>query len=336
MALIVTPRLLAQRAELYQQMSSLLSAGIGVLQALELIRRSPPSRSFREPLTQTRDRIQDGGTFTEAIGLQGAWIPPFDLALLKAGEQAGRLAECCRLLAGYYEERAQLARRLLASLAYPLLIVHLAVVIFPPSQLAGLLQNFDPVGFLRAKFALLLPGYALAFALVYTTQAGRAEPIRAVVERLFALIPMIGTARRNLALARLSAALEALISAGVTIIEAWELAANASGSPAIRRTVRGWRREFESGQTPSEMLADSAVFPELFSNLYATGELSGQLDETLRRLHRHFQDEGSRKLQLVARWFPMLLYLIVVLVIAYQIIMFWSGYFRSIGEIMNS
>jgi type IV pilus assembly protein PilC len=335
MALIVTPKLLAQRAELYQQLASLLSAGVGMLQALDILHRSPPSRSFREPLSEIRSRIQEGNTFAESLAMQGTWIPPFDLALIQAGEQAGRLAECCRLLSNYYEERAQLVRRVLGDLAYPLFIVHFAVLIFPTSQLTGLLENLSPLQFLMGKLAILLPAYAAAFVLVFAAQGKRAEPFRAFVEKMLAVVPLIGTARRHLALARLSAALEALISAGVTIIEAWELAANASGSPAIRRTVHHWRPKLESGQTPGELLSTSSVFPDLFSNLYATGEVSGQLDETLNRLHRHYQEEGSRKLHLVARWAPMLVYFGVVLVIAYQVVSFWTGYYRNIGDVLN-
>jgi type II secretory pathway component PulF len=335
MALIVTPRLLGQRAELYQQLASLLTAGVGVLQALDLLLRSPPAHSFREPLSQTRNHIQEGLTFSESLALQGAWMPPFDLALIQSGEQAGRLAECCRLLSGYYEERARLIRSVLGNLAYPFFVVHLAVLIFPTSQLTGLLQNVSLVQFALAKLSFLLPAYAAVFALVFAAQAQRAEPLRALIEKVLALVPMLGTARRHLALARLSAALEALISAGVTMIEAWELAANASGSPAIRRAIHRWRPALESGQTPGELLGSASVFPELFSNLYATGEISGQLDDTLRRLHRHYQEEGSRKLQLVARWAPILVYLGVVAVIAYQIVSFWSGYYRNIGDVLN-
>jgi type II secretory pathway component PulF len=335
MALIVTTRLLAQRAELYQQLASLLSAGVGMLQALDLLHRSPPARSFREPLSRIRSLIQEGHTFSESLARQTSWLPPFDLALIQAGEQAGRLAECCRLLSGYYEERAQLIRRVLGDLAYPLLIIHFAVIVFPTSQLTGLLQDTSPLQFILGKLSILIPCYAAVFALMFAAQAQRAEPLRSLLERTLAVIPLIGSARRHLALARLSAALEALISAGVTMIEAWELAAIASGSPAIRRAVHRWRHDLESGQTPGELLAASSVFPELFSNLYATGELSGQLDETLRRLHRHYQEEGSRKLQLVARWLPLLIYFGAMLMIAYQIISFWAGYYRGIGDVLN-
>jgi type II secretory pathway component PulF len=335
MASIVTPKLLAHRAEFYQQLASLLSAGVGMLQALDLLHRSPPARSFRQPIAQVRRCIQEGHTFAESLARQGRWLPPFDLALVHAGEQAGRLAECCRLLSGYYEERSQLIRQVLGNLAYPLVVLHLAIVIFPTSQLVALLQHTSLIEFGLAKLSLLLPAYAAAFAFIYLSQAQRAEPLRSLLERACAWIPVLGTARRHLALARLSAALEALISAGVTMIEGWELAANASGSPAIRRTVHRWRRGLESGQTPAELLAVSPAFPELFSSLYATGELSGQLDETLRRLHRHYQEEASRKLQLLARWVPLLVYFAVMLVIAYQIVVFWMGYFRGIGEVLD-
>src|SRR5262249_21070287 len=145
-------------------------------------------------------------------------------------------------------------------------------------------------------------------------------------------VPLLGKARRYLALARLSAALEALLSAGVTIIEAWELAATASGSPALRRLVVGWRPLVDAGQTPSEVVNASRRFPELFANQYATGEVSGKLDDALRRLHQYYQNEGSRKLHALAQWTPRAIYLCVMLLIAYKIIMFWTGYFKDVSN----
>jgi type II secretory pathway component PulF len=65
-----------------------------------------------------------------------------------------------------------------------------------------------------------------------------------LVERTLRWVPILGKARQDLALARLAAALEALLNAGVPIIGAWELAATASGSPALRRTVLTWRAPF--------------------------------------------------------------------------------------------
>jgi type II secretory pathway component PulF len=335
MPLIVTPGLLAQRAELYQQLASLLSAGVSILQALEMLRKNPPSRAFRPPLTRVQVQLGQGYSFTESLRLQKDWLPPFDLALLQAGEESGRLPECCRLLAGYYEERAQLARQVIGALLYPLFLAHFAVIVFPLSHLTALVQSFDVVAFFAAKLLIVLPFYLAAFFLIVAAQGHRSESWRAFVERLLGVVPGIGKARRHLALARLAAALEALLAAGVSIIEGWNLAAEASGSPALRHAVRSWEQPLEAGQTPAELLAITPAFPELFANLYATGELSGQLDQTLGRLHRHYQEEGSRRLQLVAQWVPRLIYLIIVLSIAYFILTFWLGYFGNIADVMK-
>src|SRR5262245_22311442 len=113
MSVIVTPRQLTQRGELYHQLATLLAAGLGLLQALETIARNPPGIAFRRPLNSVLARINEGATFTEALLGQGRWLPVFDLALIQAGEQSGRLVECFRLLEHHYAERAQLARRVL-------------------------------------------------------------------------------------------------------------------------------------------------------------------------------------------------------------------------------
>ena len=158
---------------------------------------------------------------------------------------------------------------------------------------------------------------------------------RAGIEQLLRGVPVLGQARRELALARLSAALEALVNAGVLIIESWDLAAAASGSPALRRAVRDWKPRLFAGATPADVLRHSPEFPELFANLYRTGELSGQLDDTLRRLHALYQDSASRKLKAVAQWTPRLLYFAIMLVIAYKIVAFYTGYFGQLNEVMK-
>jgi type II secretory pathway component PulF len=144
-------------------------------------------------------------------------------------------------------------------------------------------------------------------------------------------MPALGTARRYLALGRLAAALEALLNAGVNIIQAWELAAAACGSPALRRTVFGWRHLLEAGQTPAELVTGSGKFPQMFASQYHTGEVSGKLDETLRLLHRFYQEEGSRRLHTLAQWTPRAVYICIALMIGYRVVHFWMNYFNQIS-----
>jgi len=101
------------------------------------------------------------------------------------------------------------------------------------------------------------------------------------VESIALAVPLLRTARKYLCLSRLSAALEALTSAGVDLIEGWQLSAAASGSPAAAGRGGGWKVPLETGATPAELINQSGYFPEMFANLYHTGEISGKLDDSL-------------------------------------------------------
>lgn len=332
MPLIVTPRQLSQRAEFYYQLGSLLTAGVTLVQALETQHRNPPDRSFREPVGRILEQLRQGYTFGDAVERAGSWLSSFDIALLRAGEQSGRLDACFKMMSGYYRERAQMAKNVLSDLGYPLFIFHFAIFIMP---IRKLFVGDNSLAYASETLGVLLPIYAIVFATIYACQGKHGEQWRATIESITHHLPILGRARRELALARLAAALEALISAGVSIIEAWTLAGAASGSPALRRAITSWKPRLLAGDTPSDVISASKEFPELFANLYHSAEISGQLDKSLARLQEHYQDEGSRRMRAFAQWTPRLLFLVVALMIGYQVVSFYAGYFQQLGDAMK-
>ncbi|HTD65804.1 MAG TPA: type II secretion system F family protein, partial [Candidatus Limnocylindria bacterium] len=259
----------------------------------------------------------------------------FDVALLQAGEKSGRLPDCFRLLANYYEQRAQLARQVIAFSAYPVVVFHVAVLIFPVKRLTELVLNGAVVPYFFQKLCVLLPVYGLVAFVAFAMQSSHAEHWRAAVERVLGYVPILGKARRSLAIARLSIALEALLNAGVNMIEAWEMAAAASGSPALRRVVAKSKQLMLDGRTPSEMVRAHPEFPSAFAALYHTGEISGSLDESLRRSHAMFEEEGGRQMKQFVFGLAGALVGCVMLMAAWQIISFYLGYFQQINDAIN-
>jgi len=328
MAFVVTPRQFDHRAELFRQLAQLTSAGVGVIPALEQIKRSPPARSYREHLQRLLDELARGATVAESLHRLG-WLPAFDLALIEAGERSGRIDTCFRLLADYYNERARMIRQILGDLIYPVFVFHLAIFVMT------MLEFLWAGPWLLVLLGGLIPVYAATAFLIYASNDQHSETWRAKAEAISRLVPVLGTARHYLALARLATALEALISAGVNIFEAWDLAASASGSPALRRAVAAWRPNLTAGKTPSEAMRTCRLFPEMFANFYASGEVSGKLDDSLRHLNRLYDEEGLRKLHLVATWIPRLIYFMVVFLVAYIVIHFWIGYFNQINQLSH-
>ncbi len=312
-----------------------MSAGIPIVRALEQIERRPPASAYHQPLQRLLNEIAKGATLAESLQRLD-WLPAFDLALIGAGEQSGRLDTCFRLLADYYNDRARVIKQVISQLIYPVGLIHMAALIFFIVLPFAASQFNASLTLLFAKAALILsPLYGAVALMIYATQSKHGENWRARIESLLRPVPILGTARHYLALSRLAAALEALISAGVNIFEAWDLAATASGSPALRRAVADWKPRVVAGQMPSEAVRLCPLFPETFANLYASGEISGKLDDSLRHLNRLYNEDGSRKLNAFATWTPRLVYMLVALFIGYKIIQFYTGYFNQISTITN-
>lgn len=330
--MIITPGQISRRANFYFQLASLLSAGVPIIQALEMGRNSS-GRSYHQPISTILRQLQQGSNFSDAANSTGNWLPAFDRALLTAGEHSGRLDSTFRTLGNFYTQRATMLRQVISGMAYPAFVLHLAILIFPTSYLTRLFFNNGLQDFILQKLAILVPIYAIIGVLIYAMQGSHGEHWRSLMERVTSAIPLLGSARRDLSFSRLAGALEALLSAGIPIINAWEHAAKACGSSRIKNAVFRSVPRMEAGITPSETLRETTLFPELFQNLYATGEASGQLDSTLQRLHHHYEEQATLKFQSIANWTPKLLFLFVAIGVGYQIITFYMGYFDQLNKI---
>jgi len=330
MSLTFTPGQFNRRAQFFHQFGQLTAAGVTVVNALELLEKNPPARAYRQPIGQIRQRILEGSTFTDGLESLGRWASAFEIALCRAGEHSGRLDVVCKLLGNYYNERARLLSRTLADMGYPVFVLHFAIFLFPAMTL---FNGGTMLGYCFKTFGVLALIYAAVFAFVYAGQSRRGLEWRSFLERILGPVPVLGRARLELALARLAGALEALTNAGVTIVEAWQLAAAASGSPALAREVSGWKPALIAGNTPAEQVKGCSLFPEVFANLYSTGEVSGQLDDTLKRLATYYEEEGTRRLHLLAQWVPRILYFMVAGYVGYRVIHFYMGYFDMLNQI---
>jgi len=326
MPFIVTPSELNRRADFYHQLQQLTSAGLGIVNSLDQLKRNSPSRRYRTATGHLQSLIQGGQALGESMRAIPDWLPEFDITLIEAGEQSGRLDRSFRMLSEHYVERAKVANRVISGLAYPAFLVHLL------AGVATLVLYFWYPRICLLPLVILFFVYVATFVLIYATQNHHSEAWRVKVEFILGKIPMIAKARRHLAVARFSAALEALISAGVSIIEAWSMAARASGSVKMQRLVDSWIPALRSGKTPAELLQQTRAFPDIFTSQYVAGEVSGKLDETLERLRDYYQDDGSRRVRTLSRWIPLGIYLIVLIIGGAFVIWYWVNYFGRIFE----
>jgi type II secretory pathway component PulF len=337
--MIFTPGQLNRRAELYHQLGSMITAGVPLISALQTVSNTRSMRSYKKAMTAIVDHLKNGLSFSDSMQRVPGWLPKFDEALLTAGEHSGKLDASFKMLAHHYATRATILRDMIGRLMLPAANLHVFLLVFPLSVLIGLatgIFNSDYskcVPFIVEKTVVFGGLYFLIFFFIFASQGKHGERWRSFLESFAKIFPLLGTARKYLVHARLAAALEALISAGVSVVSAWPLAAAASGSPRLKRDVAEWKEPLEQGHTPSEMVRENPYFHEMFVNQYYTGEISGKLDESLQRMHTFYQEEGFRALSLFTRVTSGTLYGLIALLIAYNVIKFWMNYY---GNLMNS
>ena len=330
MAFLFLPAQLTARSELYHQIGTSLAAGLTLVKALRILSENPPARGLSRALDQIATRLESGSTFSEALRSLGHWVPDFDIALIEAGERSGRLDQVCKLLAKAYQDRARLFNQVLLWLIYPAVLFHFAFLIMPISRLVALFHGGSVAGFVVRKALFFVPFYGAVVLVVFACQGSHGRTWRSLLESLGRLVPIFGKAQRALVLARFSLALDSLLSAGVVSTRAWPLAAAASGSPALEREIDRWIPRFAEGEPAGDIILRSRAFPQHFSSIYTTAELSGQIDDALPRLSRHYQEEGLRLMKFAAGLLTGLIYGAVMLAAVYQIMSFWLGHYGAI------
>ena len=314
----------------------MIAAGVPLIQALEMSANNSALRTSQKFILSLIQHLKNGLSFSDAMLQIHGWLPEFDIALLSAGEQSGRLDYSFKALGDYYEARVQIIRETLSSLAVAALNLHVFFLVFPLGLLIAL-----AMGIMQANYIMCIPfivekivvygllwGSILFF--IFACQGKRGERWRAVLEYVHQVVPLLRTALKYLALYRLTTALDALVNSGLSIVQCWPMAAAASGSPYLKKQISGWKTEFEASMTAAELVRQERYFPEMFANLYHTGEISGHLDDTLKRLQTYYHEEGFRLLRLFARIVSRIIYFLIAIVIAYNVVVFWVHYFNAI------
>ena len=349
---MVTPGQLNRRAAFFEQLAAMIAAGLPLPKALEMAGKNRSIGVPRKIIQELTHQLHQGHTFTDAMQLvsgqkrgveavvsrvnRAYWLSDFDVALLSAGEESGRLDTTFKLLARYYCARAKIIRDTISGMLTTMATLHVFLLVFPLGFLTscakGIFENnySECLPFILNKILTFGVLYGTVFFLIFACQGNRGEGWRALVESLFGIVPLLGKALKYLSLARLACALDALTNAGVPVIRSWELAAAACGSPQLKQALRQWTPQLDTGTTPAEMVNQIPYFPEMFSNLYQTGEISGKLDETLSHLNTYFEEEGFRLLKMFTRILSGTIYGLLVMLVARSIIQFYVGHFTSI------
>ena len=323
------------RSLFYHELAKLLRAGIGAREAARILLESRPTRLTHTLATGLAAGVAERKSITEA--LTGTTVPLSDLeeTIISAGERGGNLPSAFQHLADYFDLVSTTRKQFISALIYPLIILHigLAVASFPSNFLT---ESVTLGLFLQRFITNVLIAYAIlgviALTLAQAVKAGRTSPW---IDRSLSLLPYFGKARRKLALARFTQVYHICLLAALNMVETVTQSGRAASSGTILKASHRIAESARAGQNLGPAFIDSGAFPPAFSRSYASAEVAGALDTELKRWSLIFREEAEHDAKALATHLPKLLYVGVVLFVAYKIISLYSGYVSSMDQLFD-
>ncbi|MCX6900917.1 MAG: type II secretion system F family protein [Verrucomicrobia bacterium] len=318
-------------AAFYRQLAAMLNAGVSMERALQSLKRAAPGGRLRRVSAAVGEHIRVGGDLAEAMG-EHEWVfPQLHRELVRIGERTGTVDRALRQLAEMMEQMAAIRKEVWAQMLYPLLLLHLSVVLGPLPMLV-FTRDYSAYG--RAILSSLAFLYVVAVIIWWIIRrVSKNRSKLAFADRLVLVVPVVGKIHRDLSLARLFSALKALLNAGIGILEAMPRAGAASGSATLAAAACAAVPELKRGE--SLVTAMGGALPPNALGLIATGQESGKLDDMLDHLERHFFEESRRRLRAMAEWLPKLIYVSIVFWVGWQILQMGCGYGRMLSGVLN-
>lgn len=120
---------LGELALFTQQLASLLSAGLPLVQCLEALQEQTEDKVFSVIIRDVRIEISQGSSFSNAVKLYPRAFNSLFVSMVEAGEASGALAEILTKVAGYFEASVKLSKKVKSAMTYPIAVIGLAIAL---------------------------------------------------------------------------------------------------------------------------------------------------------------------------------------------------------------
>jgi len=324
---------------LLQEMSTLLAAGIPLLEALDTITRQHTGR-FKQAILLVRDHVAAGGSLAEAMQQQPELFDSLCINIIEVGENAGTLDTSLQRLVTFRRKSATLKNRVTSAMIYPCIVlaVGVAVSIFlmtfvVPNLLNVLLDSGKelPLATVIVKgmsdvllgwwWALLLGVAAAVFAVNAVLRSDRGGM---AWHRAQLRIPLLGELIRKQSIARMSMVMATLLKSDLPFVRAVKIAQRTVRNRVLRDALIACEHAVYAGRDIADALERTDAFPPLVIQVFAVGQASGRLESMLEELATDYDTQveiASSRLTALLEPIMMILLAITVGFIAFATIM---------------
>jgi len=292
-----------------KQFNSLFKAGVPIIRAFQVLEAQTQNSTLKEAIAAMSQNIKQGSSLYGAMEKHGTIFSPLYISMIKAGETSGTVTESLERLIYIIEHEAKIKADIKSALQYPIMVTVALVVAFfvlltfvvpkfaemfskagivlpLPTRIAIVLYNF-----LANYWFLLIVciiGLSVGLRIYIKTEKGRY-----MKDALILRLPVIGPLFVKAAMSRFASILGMLQSAGVPVMTAMRVLSGIVGNAAIAREFERVREMMHEGRGIAAPLGSAKYFPPMVVDMIAIGEETGNIEEMLRQVSAHYDDEVS-------------------------------------------
>lgn len=291
-----------------RQLSTMIKAGLPLMQAFEIVARGHGNPSMTEMLMEIRGEVEQGSSLSRAFSNHPKYFDRFYCNLVAAGETGGVLESLLDKLAIYKEKTQAIRKKVKTALTYPVSVIAVAIglvfvmmiFVLPAfkevyanmgTELPALTQTVMDMSdfFVSYGWMVLI---ALGFAIYgFLKLKARSIKIQRRMDAILLRMPIFGDIVRKGTIARWGRTTATLIAAGVPLVDVLDSTAGAAGNLIYEEATREIRTRVIQGLSMTSGMRATELFPNMMLQMSSIGEESGSLDDMLNKAAEFYEDE---------------------------------------------
>ncbi len=330
-----------------RSLATALGAGVPIIRSFDMASRKTSDPRLASALADITTRLKSGEDTATAMRAQDERFPDLMVDMVHIAEQTGALPEVLRSLSDHYENTVRLRKDFIGQITIP--VIQLLAAIFIVAGLIWLLgmiassQGTEPLDVLGwgltgtsgamkwlTSWALGLASVIVLYKVLTASLSGKA-----MVHKVMMRVPVVGYCMQSFAIARFSWAFHLTQNAGMPIEESLDAALRATSNGAFMASHHQVIGDVMEGQTLTEALTNTDLFPEEFLNIVDVAETSGTVPEALDRLSPQFEDQARRSMRALASALGWVVWLGVAAFIVFIIFSVVLWYVGMLNDALN-
>ncbi len=295
-----------------RNLSGMLTAGLPLSRALTVIERQSRNPKTKVVIAEVREDIQKGNQFSQALENHSRVFDDLYIAMVRAGEESGKLSDALKLLSVQMERSMALKKRIKSAMIYPTIvfvimgIIGIVMMIYVMPSITG---TFKKMGvelpattqllisvsdFMVANTVVFLGGVfatIVGFIIFLRTNIGKT-----IWHWLILHLPVIGTMVKEVNSARTARTMSSLLTSGVDVIHAIDITTDVVQNVYYKPILKKARKAVEKGDALSSVfIANEKLYPVFVGEMMMVGEETGQVGKMMEDLATFYENEVERK-----------------------------------------